>query len=30
MFDEDGSLDPLLKFLLYAVIVLAVGKMLWE
>ncbi|MFH9227510.1 restriction endonuclease [Streptomyces lydicus] len=30
MFDEDGSLDPLLKFLLYAVIALAVGKMLWE
>ncbi|MFJ8467751.1 hypothetical protein [Streptomyces swartbergensis] len=30
MFDEDGSLDSLLKFLLYAVITLAVGKMLWE
>ncbi|MGJ5749900.1 hypothetical protein FB563_5831 [Streptomyces puniciscabiei] len=30
MFDEDGSLDPLLKFLLYAVVALAVGKMLWE
>ncbi|WP_405625955.1 restriction endonuclease [Streptomyces sp. NBC_00016] len=30
MFDEDGTLDPLLKFLLYAVITLAVGKMLWE
>ncbi|MFD3756695.1 restriction endonuclease [Streptomyces sp. NPDC058622] len=30
MFDEDGSLDPLLKFLLYAVLALAVGKVLWE
>ncbi|MFE8993186.1 restriction endonuclease [Streptomyces collinus] len=30
MFEEDGSLDPLLKFLLHAVIALAVGKMLWE
>ncbi|MDQ0785676.1 restriction endonuclease [Streptomyces sp. B3I8] len=30
MFDEDGSLDPLLKFLLYVVLALAVGKMLWE
>ncbi|MCL3998733.1 restriction endonuclease [Streptomyces lavenduligriseus] len=30
MFDEDGSLDPLLKFLLYAVLALAAGKMLWE
>ncbi|MFE2597446.1 hypothetical protein ACFXCZ_13245 [Streptomyces sp. NPDC059396] len=30
MFDEDGSLAPLLKFLLYAVIALAVGKVLWE
>ncbi|MGP3737500.1 restriction endonuclease (plasmid) [Streptomyces sp. GDS52] len=30
MFDEDGSLDPTLKFLLYAVIALAVGKMIWE
>ncbi|WP_251051451.1 hypothetical protein [Streptomyces sp. ISL-86] len=32
LFDEDGSLDPLLKFLLYAVLALAlaVGKMLWE
>ncbi|MFF7098091.1 restriction endonuclease [Streptomyces rubradiris] len=30
MFDEDGSLDPLLKFLLYAVLALAIGKMLWE
>lgn len=30
MFDEDGSLDPLLKFLLYAVLALAVGKMLWK
>lgn len=30
MFDEDGSLDPLLKFLLYAVVALAMGKMLWE
>ncbi|MFE7566098.1 restriction endonuclease [Streptomyces sp. NPDC057539] len=30
MFDEDGSLDPLLKFLLYSVLALAIGKMLWE
>ncbi|MGC9476708.1 hypothetical protein ACP4I1_21490 [Streptomyces sp. WG4] len=30
MFDEEGSLDPLLKFLLYVVIALAVGKMLWK
>ncbi|MEU0061198.1 restriction endonuclease, partial [Streptomyces sp. NPDC006334] len=30
MFDEDGSLDPLLKFLLYAVVALAIGKMLWQ
>ncbi|MEU3297522.1 restriction endonuclease [Streptomyces longwoodensis] len=30
MFDEDGSLDPLLKFLLYAVVALAIGKMLWK
>ncbi|MDN3260866.1 restriction endonuclease [Streptomyces sp. CSDS2] len=30
MFNEDGSLDPLLKFLLYAVLALAIGKMLWE
>ncbi|MEV6357294.1 restriction endonuclease [Streptomyces hydrogenans] len=30
MFDEDGSLDPFLKFLLYTVLVLAAGKMLWE
>ncbi|MER5361663.1 restriction endonuclease [Streptomyces sp. NPDC002785] len=30
MFDEDGSLDPLLKFLLYSVLTLAIGKMLWE
>jgi restriction system protein len=30
VFDEDGSLDPTLKFLLYAVIALAVGKMIWE
>jgi restriction system protein len=30
VFDEDGSLDPFLKFLLYAVLVLAAGKMLWE
>ncbi|WP_264933713.1 hypothetical protein [Streptomyces sp. A012304] len=30
MFDEDGSLDPLLRFLLYAVSALAVGNMLWE
>jgi restriction system protein len=30
VFDEDGSLDPLLKFLLYAVLALALGKMVWE
>ncbi|WKK23898.1 restriction endonuclease [Streptomyces olivoreticuli] len=30
MFDEDGSLDPLLKFLLLVVVVLAVGKVLWK
>lgn len=30
MFDEDGSLDPTLKFLLYAVLTLAIGKMIWE
>lgn len=30
MFDEDGSLDPTLKFLLYTVLALAAGKMLWE
>ncbi|MFD4605356.1 restriction endonuclease [Streptomyces sp. NPDC058464] len=30
MFDEDGSLDPLLKFLLYVVLALAIGKMLWK
>ncbi len=30
MFDEEGSLDPLLKFLLYAVLALAIGKMAWE
>ncbi|WP_426366714.1 restriction endonuclease [Streptomyces sp. E-08] len=30
MFDEDGSLDPFLKFLLYAVLALGAGKMLWE
>jgi restriction system protein len=30
VFNEDGSLDPLLKFLLYVVIALAIGKMLWE
>ncbi|MEU6449719.1 restriction endonuclease [Streptomyces sp. NPDC046979] len=30
VFDEDGSLDPTLKFLLSAVLVLAVGKMIWE
>ncbi|MFD7323920.1 restriction endonuclease [Streptomyces sp. NPDC059875] len=30
MFDEDGSLDPLLKFLLYTVLFLAAAKMLWE
>ncbi|MFD8381717.1 restriction endonuclease [Streptomyces sp. NPDC059679] len=30
MFDEDGSLDPTLKLLLYAVLTLAAGKMLWE
>ncbi|MEU4064210.1 hypothetical protein AB0F25_17630 [Streptomyces wedmorensis] len=30
MFDEDGSFDPFVKFLLYAVLVLAAGKVLWE
>jgi restriction system protein len=30
VFDEDGSLDPTLKFLLYAVLALAIGKMIWE
>ncbi|MEU2509840.1 restriction endonuclease [Streptomyces sp. NPDC007863] len=30
VFDEDGSLDPFLKFLLYAVLVLAAGNMLWD
>ncbi|GAB1333349.1 restriction endonuclease [Streptomyces sennicomposti] len=30
MFDEDGSLDSLLKFLLYAILALAIGKMVWE
>lgn len=30
MFGGDGSLDPLLKFLLHAVIALAVGKVFWE
>lgn len=30
VFDEDGSLDPTLKFLLYTVLALAFGKMLWE
>ncbi|MCJ0869605.1 restriction endonuclease [Streptomyces sp. AP-93] len=30
MFDEDGSLDPLLKVLLYTVLALAIGKMVWE
>ncbi|OMI33080.1 restriction endonuclease [Streptomyces sparsogenes] len=30
MFEEDGSLDPMLKFLLYAVLTLAAGRMLWE
>ncbi|MEU8727373.1 restriction endonuclease [Streptomyces sp. AgN23] len=30
MFDEDGSLDPVLKFSLYAILTLAAGKMLWE
>ncbi|MER5549837.1 restriction endonuclease [Streptomyces sp. NPDC002589] len=30
VFDEDGSLDPFLKFLLYAVLALAIGKMLWQ
>ncbi|MDI9888843.1 hypothetical protein QMZ92_31950 [Streptomyces sp. HNM0645] len=30
VFDEDGSLDPTLKFLLYAVLALAIGKMLWQ
>lgn len=30
MFDEDGSLDPFLKFLLYTVVILGVAKTLWE
>jgi len=30
VFEEDGSLDPLLRFLLYAVLALAIGKMLWR
>jgi restriction system protein len=30
VFEEDGSLDPLLKFLLYVVLALAIGKMLWK
>lgn len=30
MFDEDGSLDPTLKLLLYAVLALAADKMIWE
>ncbi|MER7735412.1 hypothetical protein ABTX80_31425 [Streptomyces erythrochromogenes] len=30
VFDEDGSLDPLLKFLLYSVLTPAIGKLLWE
>ncbi|MGW9067990.1 restriction endonuclease [Streptomyces yangpuensis] len=30
MFNEDGSLDPLLKFLLYTALALAIGKMVWE
>lgn len=30
MFDEDGSLDPTVKVLLYAVLALAVGRMIWE
>ncbi|MFJ9590547.1 restriction endonuclease [Streptomyces acidicola] len=29
MFDEDGSLDPFLKFLLCAVVLLGVAKTLW-
>ncbi|MGW2858202.1 restriction endonuclease [Streptomyces sp. NPDC001205] len=29
MFDEDGRLDPFLKALLYGVLALALGKMLW-
>ncbi|WP_184573232.1 restriction endonuclease [Streptomyces zagrosensis] len=29
MFDEDGSLDPLLKFVLVAVFAFVLGKMLW-
>lgn len=30
MFEEDGSLDPLLKFLLYAFVAVGVGKVLWN
>lgn len=30
VFDKDGSLDPTLKSLLYAFLVLVVGKMIWE
>ncbi|WP_330434485.1 restriction endonuclease [Streptomyces sp. NBC_00825] len=30
MFDEDGSLDPVLKFILGLILVLAVAKMVWE
>ncbi|MEU2263861.1 restriction endonuclease [Streptomyces sp. NPDC059169] len=30
MFEEDGSLDPFLKFLLYGILTLAIGKMLWQ
>ncbi|MFD9303757.1 restriction endonuclease [Streptomyces sp. NPDC060048] len=30
MFDEDGSLDPLLKCLLYTILALAIGKTVWD
>ncbi|MFD8162677.1 restriction endonuclease [Streptomyces malaysiensis] len=30
VFEEDGSLDPVLKFLLYTVLTLTAAKMLWE
>lgn len=30
MFDEDGSLDPLLKFLLVVILILAGVRMLWK
>ncbi|KUM67124.1 restriction endonuclease [Streptomyces curacoi] len=30
MFDEDGSLDPVLKFILGAIITIAVAKMAWQ